>query len=271
MRTRNVMSIIVGWILVFFSASAGAWSIGSDFDSQAIGSACTPFWDGNYDSTISSDRGSSGSQSCRMKVTNGGSTWGGGMDLTGDLQTGDEIWIRLRTYAPAGFSTYVAPSRGGKLKFIRITERSSSGTPARLDWYWPNRVILERDDVWQYPNSGYDMTTGVWETWEMYVMFDKNSVDNGGTGRVRLWKNGTLIGDLTARGTLWSDATRVVDVRIFDHWNGGAPQTQHLYLDDLVVTNDPPSTTDSAGNRYIGMGSFVAAVRPLPPSSILTQ
>ena len=93
-----------------------------------------------------------------------------------------------------------------------------------------------------------------WDTYEFYLKLDNVPVSQGGTGRVRVWKNGVLLSDITNRETL-KDATDVADLSyMFTYWNGGAPQTQSLYLDDVVATNTTPAARDAQGNPMIGTG-----------------
>lgn len=268
MHLRNLLATIIGGSLALLSASVSAWSVEGNFDDKSVGALCAPIWDSGSDTKVSSDMSSSGTKSCRMGINQGVFTWGGGIKFPSSLAEGDELWVRFRLFVPNGFSTYVPPSKGSNLKFIRISQKDSSGKVGRLDWYWPKGVILERDfgcnPCWQTFN-GSSPVTGVWQTWEMYTRLDKISVNDGGQGRTRAWVNGKLVADLTARPTMWPDARTVVDVRIFDHWNGGAPKNQYLYLDDLVVTNVTPASRDTAGNPYIGVGKFITVAPPLPP------
>ena len=102
----------------------------------------------------------------------------------------------------------------------------------------------------------------------MYAKFDTVPADSGGQARVRTWKNGKLMGDLTNRPTMNNAGDTVESAMVFSYWNGTSPATQELYFDDLVATNVRPSAKDNAGNPYIGVGNFVAVAPPLPPGSI---
>lgn len=270
MKFNSLMVTVFGGSMFLLCSVAGAWSVSEDFDASANGSACTPLWDMN-DTKVSSAMDSvGGGKSCRMGVTAGSVKFGTGLTIPTKLKSGDQLWIRFRLFAPNGFSTYVPPSHGSHLKFIRIDQYDPAGTPGRLDWYWPNRLILERGKnvpAWQILSPGHDLKTGVWETWEMYVKLDYTAANAGGQGRVRAWKNGVLIGDLPMQ-TLWDTNGEARQILLVTHWNGGAPQTQHLFLDDLVMTNVTPSSQDAAGNPYIGVGNFVSVAPPLPPNSI---
>jgi len=280
MQTRNFLAVIVGSALMLLSTTSSAWAIQENFDGQTTGADCAPFFDDGADTTVSTDRGVGGiGKSCKFATVTGRTTWGGGFGFGSKLVRYDEVWIRFRLFIPQGFD-FNAYSNGNHLKFIRMTERNASGTVGRLDWYWdregtaqPHRLILERDtcgqNCWQFFGAGDGPIRGVWETYEMYVKFDKDAVDTGGQGIVRAWKNGKLIGELTNRPTMWGDSNRISNFLIFSHWNGGSPKTQHLYFDDLVATNIAPGTSDSKGNPYIGVGSYALVAPPNPPSSVI--
>ena len=49
---------------------------------------------------------------------------------------------------------------------------------------------------------------------------------------------------------------------LFSYWNGGAPQTQTMYVDDIIVTSQTPTTKDAQGNPYIGMGETIPPEQP---------
>ena len=72
----------------------------------------------------------------------------------------------------------------------------------------------------------------------MDVTFAKVSVDAGGKGKVTTYIDGKTVGVLTNRPTMWGSSTRINNTMIFSYWNGGSPQTQFLYFDDLVITNE---------------------------------
>ena len=280
MQTQNYLVAIIGITLMLLSAASGAWIMDENFDNTAVGVKCPVFWDNlvklEY-RAASAEQSSSGSHSCKFGIDKADYGWGGGMTFVDKLHKGDEVWIRFRLFIPQGFD-FNAYSDGKRLKFIRLTLDDASGKIGRLDWYWnsdgsgaaqPFATILERDkcttDCWQEFGQGSGPNRGRWETYEMYVKWDHVAVNDGGQGRIRTWKNGVLIGDLTDRPTMWVGSTQIKNLFIFGYWNGGSPQTQHLYLDDLVITDVAPGAKDSNGNPYIGVGSYVYVAPPRPP------
>lgn len=272
MLTRDLFVAITGCAFMLLSVTVEAWVVEENFEGQSPGNKCAPFWNSKQDSRISYEKSSSGNKSCKFSVRKGGTGWGGGFVPPKNLIKGDEVWIRFRLFIPDGFD-FNAYSDGNYLKFIRFTLANASGLTGRLDWYWgrdgenpPFRHILERDncvsynDCWQpFGVAGEGPTRNRWETYEVYVKFDHVSADDGGQGRVRAWKNGKLIADLTRRPTMWRDSVKgdsvlIESFMIFSYWNGGSPESQFMYFDDLVATDTAPGSTDSSGNPYIGVG-----------------
>ena len=282
MQIRNFLTAIVSSFLMLLSVESTAWIIDENFDGQKVGSGCPLFWaDGVSieNRAISAEQGASGSNSCKLGINKGEFNWGGGINFPSNLHAGDEVWVRFRIYMPQEFD-FNSYSAGNHLKFIRMTERSDvvdgKSDLGRIDWLWspegsalPYVEGLERDkcstDCNQYFGAGNGPLRGSWETYEMYVKWDHVAVNDGGQGRIRAWKNGKLIGDLTDRPTMWIGATRITTFLLFSYWNGSAPKTQHLYLDDLIVTNIAPGARDSKGNPYIGVGSYAYVAPPRPP------
>ena len=284
MRVQNYIATILFSILIFFSNTSGAWLIQEGFEGQTDATRCKTFWQNNARIEVSSSQAASGTKSCKFFVNKGQTLWGGGF-VTPKQSPGDETWMRFRIFMPAGFD-YRTGYSGGHLKFIRMDAHPNGGG-GRYDWLWSD-PFLEPHAYWQRVegvsctnNCFYrfglknNPTQGVWETWEVYVKWDLTAQDSGGMARTVMWKDGVKIGENTQSATMASGTAQVGDMRLFDHWNGGSPQAQHLYFDDLVVTNVTPGDTDSAGNPYIGIGNYVigapqpspTVAPPLPPTN----
>jgi hypothetical protein len=98
----------------------------------------------------------------------------------------------------------------------------------------------------------------VWETIEYQITLDEVPVSLGGTARTKLWKkiNGKmeLILDITDQKTLESATSLCTDLKIVTYWNGGAPGSVTMYVDRIVVHDNPNTLveTDSYGNKIIG-------------------
>jgi hypothetical protein len=276
--TFKPISIIVGIFSFFLASAASAWTINENYDTSSNGTKCPSM--GSTQSVVSSEKSASGGKSCKLKIT-GGKTgfgeWGGIINFPQKLKNGDEIWVRVRNYFPSGFNYNANP----RLKFLRVkTLTSSGGNRGYDDWYintsgnsTPFSFIYEgrQDLAWNHVGKSSDkIQLGKWETYEFYIKFDTKSVDEGGTGRMRAWKNGVLMEDMTDRVTLKSATDYSPSLYIYTYWNGAAPKTQSSYIDDVVITSVRPSTSDSLGNPLIGMGGFApsAAVSPPKPPTV---
>ena len=120
---------------------------------------------------------------------------------------------------------------------------------------------------------------GQWNALQVYLYLDNVPVSAGGKARIRAWINDKLITDTTTLPTL-SAATGndLKSVYWGDYWNGGFPQDQYWYMDQVIITSNRPNTTDSGGRYYIDPQTRVAdfgvltnppsGVPPNPPSDI---
>lgn len=273
----KLVSAVSLFAAVLVSGQAGAWTIDQDFDDESVGAFCSG-WDATQ-STVSTEKAASGSKSCRQTVSKGDTgfgVWGGIITLPTPLTRGGQFWVRLRTFMPVGFN-YDSYGEGSHLKFLRLhTMSPAQSNQGYDDWYInpkgdssPHKFIFEGEQVWSYvSDAGTAPVLGVWETYEMYVKLDSVPKSKGGAGLVRFWKNGELIGEFPDRKTLVGSDSYADRFHVFTYWNGGAPQTQQMYIDDLVLTSDVPSARDSAGNPYIGIGDRVV---PKAPSSVVVD
>jgi len=75
-----------------------------------------------------------------------------------------------------------------------------------------------------------DLTMGKWETYKMYVKFDAVSKAAGGQGKLRIWKNNTLLLDRPDAPTLVQSSSLADHSYLFTYWNGTGPATQSLYM-----------------------------------------
>lgn len=280
MRIKGSVLVIISSIyMLLYCFPASAWTVENSFDSQKTGEHCEPLWNGKA-SIVTNIKSYSGSNACRMKIREGSNSdqeWGGGINHPKKLVKGDEIWLRLRTFWPVGFD-YNSYSNGNLLKFLRFrTNGADNSNHGYNDWIIrpegkvpPFQNLYEgvRMDWSQFGDANDVIEFGKWETYEFYVKFDNVPVSEGGQARTRTWKNGKLLLDNTNKPTLKTESTTSGDTLIFTYWNGGAPATQEMYVDDIVLTSDRPSDRDSFGNAYIGMGKVNVSAAPAPPSNL---
>lgn len=270
-------SRILAAILLTIAQPAYCWTLDYDFENQSPGERCGN-WDSAGNSKVVSSLGFMGSLGCKLSISEGQEgfgLWGGIFRHPAPLVRGDEIWIRVRTYIPKGFDYDVVPTAGAKLKFLRIHTGNPDGTNIGYnDWYLVSRAydppfgfIYEGELKWHMFGATDDrIKFDQWETFEYYVKLDTVPAYQGGQGRVRAWKDGRLIADITDRQTLKTADARSGRTHLFTYWNGSAPKTQEMFVDDIIVTTDRPNAADTAGNPYIGTSYNVTA--PAPPTMI---
>lgn len=233
-----------------------------DFENQEIGERCKPFGASVMEVTIDE---ATGNKVCANTIVEGKTaygTWGGILNLPSHLTEGQEIWIRLKTFFPEGFDTN-SYGEGGRLKFIRLrTLGTDNANYGYNDWYinnlsmsTPYGFIYEGAAQWyMFGKRPVDnVQLGVWETYELYIRLGTKAGSEGGQALVRGWKNGLPIFETNERVTLKAADGKANSIYIFTYWNGGAPKTQTMYLDDVAVATETPANRDVLGRPFIGM------------------
>jgi len=104
-----------------------------------------------------------------------------------------------------------------------------------------------------------DVPKGEWFNFELYARLDDVPADDGGEALVRTWINNKLLVEQTAIQTLSDATTEMLAVYFFTYWNGGAPKDQHLFVDNILITNEEPSKFDLLGNPFLGVAVNAAA------------
>jgi hypothetical protein len=218
----------------------------------------------NFSKTVySTAQAATGTQSCQMGIRAGSSgwgEWGGIVHLPTKLKSGDQIWMRLSLFVPAGFDLTVTSNNA--IKYLRLHTATASGahvgyhdlqlvsnvkTPSAP----PMQYLFEGAAASGFIGIGTNQANGIafgrWETYEWSIKFDAVAKSKGGTGETWVWKNNQLLLDRTDQPTLAS-ATDVVDeAYLFTWWNEVAPATQSLYVDDVSLSSAKPATTDAGG------------------------
>lgn len=237
-----------------------------------------------YSSTVVT----TGKVSCQMGIaagTDGWDSWGGIYDFPSHLGPGSELWIRLSLYVPAGFNYTANPW----LKFMRVHTGSATSNdkgfidllfnpPTGTVWDYATKMSVTDPFTFYYEGKPIPHALGVrgqngvvpgkWETYEIYYKFDTVSKMNGGTGEVRIWQNNELLADLTDQVTLKDSTTYADSFFLFTYWNGMAPATQSVYVDDITITDDTPSNRDANGNPCI---CSAMQAQPTPPPGVAVQ
>ncbi len=192
------------------------------------------------------------------------------------LVKGDEIWVRLRIKFPNNFEF----NQNGRNKFLRLrtfhfegaTKVSEGYNDLYIDGppgtelskpggYAPFQFIFEGAQNWYRMNSDF-FAMGKWNTIEYYIRLDEKTGPEGGNSMVRVWLDGNLIGETDERRTLQRADSFIESLYLFTYWdNNGAHISQKLWIDDLEITTDTPSTQDLNGNPFVGIGDPL----PCPP------
>ncbi len=226
-----------------------------------------------FSSTLYSDTEvGTGSESCQMGITQGSdgwAQWGAIYQFPTQLSVGDDLWIRLSLYVPSTFNYTASPW----LKFMRVlTASPTNNDQGYIDLYivppngtiWDDALNEQVATPFAFYYEGNAIVRGVgsqpanniatdeWETYEIYYHLDTVSKDDGGAGEVRIWKDNNLLADLTDQAVLADSATYAEAFYLFTYWNGNAPATQSLYVDDVEITNQTPANTDANGYPFIG-------------------
>lgn len=181
--------------------------------------------------------------------------WGGRVEFPSKLRKGDEVWWRVRTFWPKGMDYTAEP----RLKFLRVHTCSASGKNQGYNDIYINKpeskipfqFIYEGAQKWSPVSDANDaIVPDIWETYEYYMKLDNRSVDEGGQARIRFWKNGKLLKDITDRKTLKIDDDYADSALLFTYWNSSPYLGQIVYdeggpfqLKELVTCSMHPGIT----------------------------
>ena len=261
---------------LLLSAQVHAWVITADFESGQLGqnaAGTDAFAYAGKLTVFDNTRAQSGKRSAKATIkegTDGWNDWGGSWRYPKPLQEGDELWYRVWLWIEPGWDWNVG-SKG--TRFHTISAKGVNG--GYLDNFFYNNAIRLGSEVSPtlFFNNGDDidlpaMPKGSWQSFERYIKW--HSVPGQAIDRV--WINGVLVFEDKKTNTL-RDSTSVADFvfqfGFFDGVDtGGAPNTQTLWIDNIVMTNERPSETDKFGNSFIGVGNANITAPPNPPGSI---
>ncbi len=263
-KIRQLLTtVVLTGVISCMHTTAFGWSLVGDFEGGVVGQKANgprglseAFGKSIIVDTMTFD-GTRGAQMGIDAGVEGFGQWGGFMNYPVNLYEGSELWFRISTYFPADFIAVGNP----RLKFMRVHTMTAVGAnDGYLDLYiLPNGGFSHDNEITGVSTAeniqtgaatpfGVPLKKGAWETYEVYVKFHSQP----GTGIYRVWQNGKLMHENKTLKTLktpssWSDRSH-----IFTYWNGGAPKTQSMYIDDVLITNERPGCQDSNGNYMIG-------------------
>ena len=231
------------------------------YDDDASLSAGKPFGAAGR-TTASSQQAHGGRRSARMAIEPGDrggfGRFGGILPIKPALPQGSEIWVRLFVYWPRDFEFSARPW----MKFIRLHNRTGDGGNGGYNDLYVDkadgntsvlRTIKEGHNRWQ-TYDGPPLARGRWECYEVYLFIDSKSVDAGGKGRFRVWRDGKLIFDRTDVPTIGTADGTIDYLYLFTYWNNEKPPANHVFVDDLLIATSasPPPNRDESGNVFIG-------------------
>lgn len=256
-----ILFTIISLFLLCTSGQAIAWTQTATFESGANGanaSGLSGFSAAGTRTTFSSDMAHSGTKSAKMVWVAGDegfSSDNGEFDYPSTVGNGGQIWVRGYFYFPTGWSW----DNGTASQYIKMLRIASSGHYVSFFARGTGQIMYDNelaDFQENIPGAYWDI--GRWQCIELYVKI-------GSPGIVRMWKDGALIKQDTARTTGSSASLSY----IMSQWNGGPGKNQTQYLDDFVVTTDTPSGRDAAGNPMIGpISGSPGPVSPPPPTGL---
>lgn len=246
-----IVPICLGWYEAITFEGGNAFSDTDElaFDSwdcldNPTNARCTPIPDVN----CTLDAGRDSNFSLRIDMSDGT----GEVDLREampDVGAGDNIWVRLYIKHAPGFDWGSYNGGSSIRKGIRVT-RSGGGSHIG-----PRGGILQYTTENQLTGTGSylsnwslaDWYDNEWHAWE----FSLQNISTD-TEKAMAWMDGELILK-TSFGDLHQDPDYLpfIEVRIFDTFNDAMNQGT-LWMDDVFITNETPSQTDSEGNPIIG-------------------
>lgn len=245
----------------------------ADFTNYSDGTSVETAGLASSNAIVSSTKLLNGKKSARDTITGGDTdVWGecGFLkDFSADsIGEGDEVWFRMYTYYPTGFS-FNTPGQGDTLSFMRqrnvngtnpaVTikvSRQNGQTTSEYDGRW--QLIADNSGVGPWPlttDNSFDIIHNKWEAWELYVKYSSNAT----LGKVRFYKDGIQIGPETSLKTLNElDDPTIVMYHMW--WDGAVPQDQEFYfaLPAVAVKSSSRDDTlymsrDTEGNPIIGL------------------
>jgi len=205
-----------------------------------------------------------GGKICKMAWSAADKYFFGGDYFRGSktIVDGDSLWVRQYIYlVPTYLWTYSAANTNGDgwggTKFLRIWFADGS------DNCWQ---MYNDGKIWGMTTEGYAtlnhtfnraaMTAtpqGQWVCQEKQIFFHSNPA----LGKGRFWENGVFVQEFTGQ-TKAPGTVTVTRILHGDYWNGGSPQAQSWYLDEIIITTQTPDAVDTSGRPYIGTARKVS-------------
>lgn len=260
---------------MFFSGNSQAWSRVEDFNDGATGQsvqATGAMDDAAGGTRYSNEQSLDGSLVAKMSIeggVEGFGAWGGILNFPSKLTSGDSFWVQFYMYIPSGFS--ISTPGNGSLKFLRVRTTTPGGGNGGFNDFQMMDDNTNTDAVYRFikegvangPDYGWFniasadergklLPKGRWFKVELALRFGVSPMSEGGSSYVRLWVDDNLVWNGTSVQTLAGSGDVADALYMFTYWNGYAPKSQSLYIDNLIMRSDMPSNRDSRGFAYIG-------------------
>jgi hypothetical protein len=285
MNDHGVLTMkIVAAILALLPLYTFGWTIHADFENGSVGKKAetrvNAFHGAAGGSTYTTDQVMAGNMAARVSITQGETgygMWGGEFIFPEKVVKGDTVWYLAHTYMPTGFDHY-SYGEGNRLKFMRIQTFTSQGNNTGYNDIYFDQKGEKNPFSYIYEGGGFWVDMGgaaefpkfnSWESYEMAVTFDNVPVSAGGKAEVKIWKNGVLLTHVKNSPTLQYADGYSNRALFFTYWNGGAPKSQYMYVDEITITNETPTRKDAQGNPYLG--GLIISRRPKMSSATITE
>lgn len=278
MKNSFISKLIVSVFLVMLTNSAFAWELTRDFNSGALGAkaqASDAFSGAAGGSEYSSERSVEGGKSAKLKViggTEGFGYWGGIINFPQKVFRGETIWLEMHIYIPSSF--VIKTPSNGSLKFLRFKSlKADSSHSGYVDMQIIDdgssvpeefRMLREGQGQWFYYGKNGMLTRDKWHRVNVELTVDNTAVNQGGKAQAKFWLDGNLITIEQNIKAIMSATDYMESFYLFTYWNGMAPKDQHLWVDNIQITNARPVWVDVLG------GSKVLAP-PAAPTDVIVR
>ncbi len=273
-RLRFILRAILGSVVLIGITISGseafAWTITADFESGTVGKKAVgqnAFHGAGSLTTFSNQQRHSGSQSARMdwqQGDDGFSNARGDFNFPVPVGIGQEIWGRMYVYfkSPWSWKAATTANCGCRLKTLRFHKKQpdgSNGGYADILMNLPSGTVMGGVEFSSAGNlfTNLNLVPDRWYALELYTKLHPTN------GIIRIWVDANLVVDKRNFDTASPTGAEVMDFAyIMGYWNGGAPQNQTQYIDDIIITTDRPANQDAQGNPMIGLGPAVVDTAP---------
>lgn len=255
-RCGFVLAIMLSITASALAGEAG-WILKFDFNDGEVGEK-VPGFGAAGQTRFTTEQSYEGGKAVVLKAERGKENygrWGARIKFPRMLKKGDQVWWRVRTFWPKGMDYSANP----RLKFLRVHTCTPKGKNRGYNDVYMNapgsdipfQFIYEGAHRWHPLSTARDaVVPDTWETYEYYVKLDDQTVEQGGQARIRFWKNGKLLKDITSRKTLKTPEDYADCALLFTYWNS-SPWVGRIWfreggpfaLKELVTSPQHPGAT----------------------------